>query len=125
MARPIAISKAVLIEAFSGFTVYNVRFFLDAEDGAIIQVPHDVVEYCLGRGEGTDLQLSDSHDLPLAQRIADEIQWLAQGFDDEGMIFEQDDQRYFPITPLGGRDEQEIRDEVEKWLDDNGLETVD
>ena len=125
MARSVPISREHLAGAFARFPVYNIRVFLDAETGELLDVPGDLIDYCLGHGEGTDLQLSDSHDLPAAQRIAGEIGWLAQGFDDEGMAFGTEDQRFLPIEPAGGAAEPEIRAAVQKWLDDSGLETVD
>lgn len=123
MRRVIPISQALLLEAFRRFPIYNLRAFLDAESGHLVEVPEDLIDYCMGRDEGTDLQLSDSHELPLAQRIAEEVRWLEQGFDDDGVGFDAQDQRYFPIQPVGGLPEADVLRHVEKWLDEWDLQT--
>lgn len=85
-------------EAIGAELVFGFRRYLDAEGPRFVDVADDLVQYCRGEAEGTDLQLSDSHDLPLAQAIAEEELALETGFDEDGLPFDGGERRFFPVA---------------------------
>ncbi len=80
-----------------------------------MSVARDLVDYCRGDVEGTDLQLSDSRDLPLAQSIAEEEIAMERGAGEDGLPFGPEDARYhrLPKVPFPGADLGQLLDE---WL---------
>ena len=119
--RSLSISRQSLLAAFAEFEVFNSRAFLDVETGETFDVAGDLIDYCRGNTEGTDLQLCDSHDLPRAQAVAEELDCLEAGFDEEGMPFGAEDQRYFPIPRLGTGEEEALAAAVDEWLEEHEL----
>ncbi|MDK2972421.1 MAG: hypothetical protein PWP23_2176 [Candidatus Sumerlaeota bacterium] len=122
--RTLPITREKLAQAFAAFEVFGFQSYLDAETGSVTEIADDVLDYCRGEGEGTDLQLSDSRELPTAQQIARELQWLEQGFDEEGLPFTPADQRFFPLPRLGELEEKERHEALLQWLEEHGLETA-
>lgn len=114
--RSVPIRREDLEEAFRAEPVFNLRSCLDAETGEVFEIAEDLIAYCRGEREGTDLQLSDSHDLPRAEAVAEEEIASEQGFDAEGLPFEPSDRRYFPVPRLGSLPDGELERAVEEWL---------
>jgi hypothetical protein len=114
-----------VVEALGGFELFGISVWLDADTGRVLEVPQDVLDYCAGRVEGTDLQLSDSFDLPAAQAVADELRWLEQGFDEEGLPFGPGDRRFFPLPRLGDQDEKERARAATEWLAQQDLQPAE
>lgn len=123
--RQLPLTMDELLEAFGTAEVFNMLSFLDSQSGEIVTVAADVLEYCRGGHDGIDLQLSDSHDLPLAQAIAEETASLERGHDDEGLPFTPEDRRFFPVPRLGLPDGTGLRQAIQEWLDAHGLDVRD
>jgi len=87
----------------------------------VFEVAEDLVAYCKGEREGTDLQLSDSHDLPRAEAVAEEELAIERGFDEDGLPFDESDQRYFELPRLGGTSDAEIEVAMDEWLHTHGF----
>lgn len=111
-----------LVEAFAQPEAFNLRVFLDAAEGVLVEVAADLVDYCRGDQEGADLQLSDSHELPLAQAIAEEEIAAEAGFDADGLPFDPDERRFFEVPQLsGGRPPGAAERAARSWLAEHGL----
>lgn len=123
--RRLSVSAGVLVEVSRAHDVYHTHAFLDADSGMVYTIADDLIDYCRGDREGTDLQLSDSHDLPVAQAVAEEMIALEKGFDAEGLPYGEADRRYFPLPRLGEADEEQARSAVSDWLKRWNLETSD
>jgi hypothetical protein len=113
-------TRAALIEALSREETFNLERYLDAEEWRLVTVARDLIDYCRGEVEGTDLQLSDSRELPLAQLIADEEIATERGTDEEGLPFGPEDARYhrLPRVPSPQADVARLLDE---WLAERNL----
>jgi hypothetical protein len=118
------VTREALREQFREHDVFNTLAFCRADTGEFILVAQDVVDYCRGAIEGTDLQLSDSHDLPNAQAIAEELEALEQGYDEDGLPYGPDDRQFFPIPRLGGSTDEEVDAAINDWLSEFGLDTA-
>lgn len=114
--RRIPLTFEQLVEHFAAHDVYHTQSFVDTQTGEALTIAEDLIDYCRGAREGTDLQLSDSHELPAAQAVAEELTWLEQGFDEDGLPYGAADRRYFPIERLGGQPGAQIEDAVREWL---------
>jgi hypothetical protein len=120
MHDSIPATRHALIEAFSQEEVFNLERYLDSQEMRIVSVTRDLVDYCRGEVEGSDLQLSDSRDLPLAQAIAEEELALERGADEEGLPFTPEDARFHrlpqPSLPLENLDRI-----LDQWLSQRNL----
>jgi hypothetical protein len=96
--------------------VFNIEAYLDIEEERVEMVPRDLIDYCRGDVEGTDLQLSDSKDLPLAQAIAEEELAVERGADEDGLPFGPDDARFHRVPRPGPRPAAELAALLDEWL---------
>jgi hypothetical protein len=122
--RVLPITLGQLTDALEAEGVFNIVRYLDAETGDVLELYEDVLAYCRGEREGTDLQLSDTFMLTHAQSVAEEQLALDRGFDEDGLPFGPEDRRYLPLEFAdfaGLRGEALAR----AWLEEHGLEIGD
>jgi len=123
--KQLQITRQDLLDQLASFEVFNTVAFFDSETNTVVELAEDVVDYCRGEVEGTDLQLSDSHELPLAQAVAEELDAAESGFDSDGVPFDESDRRFYPFPRLGDAGESTRREELDKWLEEYQLRCED
>ena len=116
MHESVPATRENLLALMAEGEVFNLDAFLDSEEGRVEMVARDLIDYCRGDVEGTDLQLSDSKDLPLAQAIAEEELALERGADEDGLLFGREDARFHRVPRPGPRLAAELDAMREDWL---------
>ena len=120
--RSLPIPLDELVDALAEPEVHNLRVFLDALEARLLEVAADLVDYCRGDAEGADLQLCDSHDLPLAQAIAEEEEAAATGYDVDGLPVEPAERRFHEvIREPAGMAPDAAREAAVLWMAERGF----
>jgi len=115
MHESLPATRDAIVSIMAQEEVFNLVAYLDAEEMRVVMVARDLIDYCRGDVEGTDLQLNDSRDLPVAQAIAEEEIALERGMDEDGLAFAAEDARFHRVPRPGDQPRPELERMMEDW----------